>query len=500
MFKINYNPDILSCLANLSTDEVFTPPSVVNEILDQFPKDIWSDKNITFLDPVTKSGVFLREIAKRLIVGLKDEFPNQQDLLDHIFENQLFGIALTELTSLLSRRTVYCSKTANGQHSICETFRTDEGNIKYIKTVHKWQTNGRCQLCGASREEYDRSEELESHAYHFIHSEDLMELFNMKFDVIIGNPPYHLSDSGNNVGSSPIYQLFVEQAKKLNPRYMSMIIPSRWFAGGKGLDTFRGNMLTDKRLSHLVDYPITSEVFPGLKVIGGVCYFLWESNHSGPCNVITRMKGESNELVRRLDQFDIFVRFNKAVPILEKVLAKDYSPMSKNVSTQKPFGLRTFARPTGKGRVTLYANNSVGLVEETSITKKKGQINKWKVFLSMGYGEGGETRPYPRMILGKPIIAAPPSACTETYIIVGSFETEAEAKYLDAFLRTKFVRFLVGLRKNTQHITRDRFKFVPNLPMNKFWSDELLYDHFGLSKMDAEFIDTLVRPMASEYE
>jgi site-specific DNA-methyltransferase (adenine-specific) len=494
MIKINYNPDILSCLANLSTDEVFTPPHVANSILDLLPNNIWNNKSIKFLDPVSKSGIFLREITKRLMIGLESQIPNANQRINHILKEQVYGISPTELTALLTRRSLYCSKTANNDFSICSEFNDESGNILYKKIEHSW-TNGHCHYCGANADVYARSSELENHAYNFIHTHEPERIFNMKFDVIVGNPPYHLSDTGEGVGSSAIYHLFIRQAKKLNPSYLAMIIPSRWFAGGKGLDQFRREMLEDKRISNLVDYPITSDVFPGLKVIGGVCYFLWEKNYNGLCNVTTRMQGQSDSMLRNLDQYDTFVRFNKAISILDKVSLKKYSSLSEKVSTQKPFGLRTYEQPTGKGGITLYANKNVGKIPKANITNGLHMLDKWKILISMGYGEGGETREYPRMILGRPIIAAPNSACTETYIVVNYFDSEKEAKNLDSYLRTKFLRFLVGLRKNTQHITRDRFKFVPDLSMKINWNDEKLFKHFNLSSEEIDFINTIIRPM-----
>ena len=422
MKSTNYNPDVLTCLANLSSDEVFTSPQMANQILDLLPKKIWSDKNARFLDPFCKSGVFLREIARRLDAGLEQEIPDKQKRINHIFKNQLFGIAITELTSLLSRRSVYCSKTANGKYSVCETFDNPQGNIRFERIEHIWG-NGKCVFCGANETEYDRGSELETHAYEFIHTDKPEEIFNMKFDVIIGNPPYQLSDGGDSTGSSPIYHIFIEQAKKLNPRFLSMIIPARWFAGGKGLDNFRDTMLKDHRISRLVDYPIASDIFPGVKVNGGICYFLWERDYSGSCRVTTRMNGMDDTMDRSLDQFDTFVRFNKAISILEKVKTKGYSSMSEQVSRQKPFGLRTFEQPSGKGNITLYANKKVGRIEKSAITKGTEMLGLWKALISMGYGEGGEARDYPRMIMGKPIIAPPMSACTETYIVVGAYET-----------------------------------------------------------------------------
>jgi site-specific DNA-methyltransferase (adenine-specific) len=317
----------------------------------------------------------------------------------------------------------------------------------------------------------------------------------MKFDVIIGNPPYQLSDRGDSTGSSPIYHRFVEQAKKLKPRYLTMIIPSRWFAGGKGLDDFRDVMLHDERVSKLVDYPIASDVFPGVRVIGGVCFFLWERDFKGPCQVTTHMNDKTDSMTRPLDEFDIFVRFNQAIPILKKVLAKNYPSMSEQVSRQKPFGLRTFVKPKEQGSVTLYANKAVGKINKSEITTGIEMLNKWKVLISMGYGEGGEAREYPRTIMGRPIVAAPPSACTETYLVVGAYDSKSEAANLAFYLSTRFLRFLVGLRKNTQHITRDRFAFVPLLSMVKRWTDEELYAHFGLTADEISFIESMIRPM-----
>jgi site-specific DNA-methyltransferase (adenine-specific) len=495
----NYNPDVLTCIANLSSDEVFTPPQLVNRILDQLPAGLWSDKGAKFLDPGCKSGVFLREIAKRLDKGLEKQISDRQKRIDHIFKNQLYGLAITELTALLSRRSVYCSKTADGKYSVCEAFDNPQGNIRFKRMEHTWE-NGRCSFCRASEQEYDRGKELESHAYEFIHTKSLKEVLNMKFDVIIGNPPYQLSDAGESTGASPIYNQFVEQARKLNPRFLSMIIPSRWFAGGKGLDNFRDAMLHDHRISHLVDYPIASDVFPGVKVIGGVCYFLWERDYQGPCSITTYMNSVADTMQRPLDQFDTLVRFNKAIPILEKVLAKKYRSLSEQVSRQKPFGLRTFVRPQKQGAITLYANKSVGRIARSEITTGVEMLDSWKVLISMGYGEGGEAREYPRMILGKPIVAPPPSACTETYLVVGAYKTKAEAQHLAMYLRSRFLRFLVGLRKNTQHITKDRFAFVPTLPMTKAWTDEALYSHFGLTKAEIAFIETIVRPMEANGE
>lgn len=501
----SHNPDVLSCLANLSNDEVFTPPQLVNQILDMLPKDLWSDEKTTFLDPVCKSGVFLREIAKRLDDGLKKQFPDRQKRLNHIFKNQVFGLAITELTSLLSRRSVYCSKTANGKYSVCDSFDSPTGNIRFKRMKHQW-SNGKCMYCGASEEVYSRGDELESHAYQFIHTNKPEEIFNMKFDVIVGNPPYQLSDGGDQEGEKtrggaiPLYHKFVAQAKKLNPQYLVMIIPSRWFAGGRGLDDFRSEMLNDKRLSVLVDYPIAADVFPGIKLNGGACYFLWEKDHIGKCKVVSCIDDKTDEMTRNLNEFETFVRFNKAIPILNKILKIFFEPLSKMVSSQKPFGLRTFERPTGKGKIKLYANKETGLIEEKDLTRGKELLNKWKILLSRGYGEGGEARPYPRMVIGRPIIAEPNSACTETYLVIGQFNNKNEAENLAFFLQTKFVRFMIALKKNTQDIISDRFDFVPIQDFTEKWTDEKLNKKYGLTKEEIAFIESMIRPMEASDE
>jgi hypothetical protein len=312
------NPDVLSCIANLSNDEVFTPPALANRMLDTLEAawaagnrggNLWENKDVTFLDPCTKSGIFLREITKRLTTGLAKEIPDLQERVDHILTRQIFGIGITKLTSLLARRSIYCSKHATGKHSIATSFTKDDGNVWFQRTEHKWRNN-KCVYCGANRQDYDRGASLETHAYAFIHTNDaqkqLRKLFggNMQFDVIIGNPPYQLGQSGGDaVGgfAMPIYQQFVRAAKSLDPRFVIMVTPSRWFAGGRGLDEFRAEMLADKRMRTLVDFPDAREAFPGTQIKGGISYFLWDNDWDGECEVTTVEKGEpTSEPMRRL--------------------------------------------------------------------------------------------------------------------------------------------------------------------------------------------------------
>jgi site-specific DNA-methyltransferase (adenine-specific) len=501
-----YNPDVLSCIANLSSDEVFTPPQLANRILDLLPQELWSDKKATFLDPGCKSGVFLREIARRLDKGLEKQIPDRRKRINHIFKNQLYGLAITELTALLSRRSVYCSKTANGKYSVCDAFDSPEGNIHFERVEHTWK-NGRCVYCGASEENYERGGDLESHAYAFIHTENPEELFNMKFDVIIGNPPYQLSDAGESTGASPIYNRFVEQAKKLNPRFLSMIIPSRWFAGGKGLDSFRDTMLHDHRISRLVDYPKLYDGFPGVKIRGGVCYFLWERDYDGPCSVQTMWDGQplGPPMKRRLDAYDVLVRRNEAVSILEKVRAyrvrsKPEATLDQRVSAMKPFGLRTFFHgadsPKGlKDPVKFYGSQRISWVARSDIQQNPEWIDEWKVLMTRVQGTSAAVE---TMFLGRPIISGPGEACSETYLVTGRFDSKLLAERYAAYLRTRFVRFLVSLRKSTQDAAKHVYAFVPDVPLNCEWTDEKLYKRYGLTNDEIAFIESIVRPMPAD--
>jgi site-specific DNA-methyltransferase (adenine-specific) len=504
------NPDVLTCIANLSNDEVFTPPEFANGMLDALAEawaadhngaDLWADRTAQFLDPCTKSGVFLREVTSRLTKGLAEEIPGLPARVDHILTRQVFGIGITHLTSLLARRSVYCSKHANGKHSIAKSFDRDDGNIWFERMEHTWEGD-KCGYCGASKKTLDRGEGLETHAYAFIHTDDIRtrmaELFGgeMQFDVIIGNPPYQLDDGGYGTSAAPIYQLFVEKALALDPRYAVFVTPSRWMAGGKGLDKYRERMLSDKRMRRIVDYPKLYEGFPGVKIRGGISYFLWDREYNGPCEVQTIWDGQPTgpAVARHLDAYDILVRRNEAVPILEKVRAKGEPTLDRRVSSQKPFGLRTFfhGKPDPKGLknpVKLFGSQRISYVKRSEIPTNVEWIGKWKVLMTRVQGTSAaiETK-----FLSKPIIAEPGTACTESYLVAGLFDTEAEATNYATYLRTRFVRFLVSLRKSTQDAPKHVYAFIPDLPLNQEWTDAKLYKRYGLTKEEIAFIESQV--------
>jgi Eco57I restriction-modification methylase len=542
----NHNPDVLTSIANLSNDEVFTPPDVANQVLDTLAAawadanngaNIWANKSLTFLDPFTKSGVFLREIASRLTEGLRDEFPDLHERVDHILTKQVFGIGITQLTSLIARRSVYCSKWANGKHSIANSLTTEDGNIWFKPFEHTWVAatefvetadeggnpvkrgvNGRCKFCGASQKSLDRGDGLETHAYAFIHAGDVKVLINemfggdMQFDVIIGNPPYQLDDGGFGTSAAPIYHRFVDQAKKLNPRLLTMIIPARWFAGGKGLDDFRESMLTDNRLRSIDDYLNASDVFPGVGLKGGVCYFLWDRDNPGPCHVTTHFKGDPPSTATRplLEEgMDVFIRFNEGLSILRKVVAVESGqshslslPEDKRfdrlVSSLRPFGLRTFFRGSDSkspGDVLVYQNGGTGYIPRKSVSTGAHLIDKWKVYTGRAAPGTGNRDTYPHRIISTPFLGEPGTISSETYLCIGPFDSKGHAESVLSYLSCRLTRLLILLHKPSQDTTRKVYSFVPTQEWKRRWTDEDLYAKYGISENEIAFIEKLVRPM-----
>ncbi len=494
-----YNPDVLSCIANLSNDEVFTPPNVANAMLDMLPQELFRNPNTTFLDPACKSGVFLREIAKRLLKGLESVYPDLQERIDHIFKHQLFGIAITELTAHLSRRSVYCSKTANSNYSVTQ-FDTHAGNIRFQSIRHKWE-DGKCVFCGVNKKEgtYDR-EVMEVHAYEMVHTFHPERIFDMRFDVIIGNPPYQL-----NVGVEkenygiPIYQKFVEQAKKLNPRYLTMIIPARWYTGGRGLDDFRATMLSDRHIRKIVDYPNPYDCFHGVDIAGGICYFLWDRDHEGNCDFTSIIGEEVRNTERTLNEYPLFIRDVIGLNVIKKVNALKVNrgkKLSEVVSSQTPFGIITSYKPLENG-CPCWFKQRVGLkaVKRTDIKDLFNCLNKWKLLIPKApiAGQTDFTKPVGLYYEGNTIVSKPGECCSQTWLVANSFKTKEETDFFRSYLLTKTVRFLVLQTVVSQDVSREKFCFVPDLgTYDRIYSDEYLIKEWGISSEEWKYIDSRI--------
>ncbi len=513
------NPDVLTCIANLSNDEVFTPPQLANQMLDTLAvawatnhkgANIWADKSVKFLDPFTKSGVFLREITSRLTKGLEGEIPNLEKRVDHILTKQVYGIGITQLTSLLARRSLYCSKRANGKHSIAKTFQGEEGNIWFKRTEHTWKGD-KCRYCGVNRRDYDRGQDRETHAYALIHTDNVKALLSkmfggkMHFDVVIGNPPYQLADDGHGASASTIYNKFVEQAIALEPRFAMMVIPSRWFSGGKGVDSFREFMLTKGKLHTIVDFPNSAEVFPSVDIKGGVNYFLWDKSHIGECN-FTLVRGEEvlGPNARNLSEFDVLIRDIRGVQILRKVLSYDGLPFSELVSARWAFGTEltsNFSRWHSEKRkqsIRLYmqGGDRDRWIDPKYVTRNQDIVSKWKVLLpKAGPGNSGG-HVLPDMVLGRPLVSEPQSACTLTYLVAGPLPSRAACESLVSYVQTRFVRFLVSLRKTSQDAPRGVYTWVPQQTWDRIWTDEELFKKYNLERKEVLYIEQMIREMS----
>ncbi len=520
----SHNPDVLTCIANLSNDEVFTPPELANQMLDEVESawaeahggvSIWADPNVTFLDPFTKSGVFLREIVIRLTRGLEDEIPDLWDRVDHILTKQVYGIGITRLTALLARRSVYCSKDATGEHSIAKSFDRDWGNVWFERTEHTW-AGETCIYCPANRTAYDRGEEYETHAYAFTHTSDvkarMARMFGagVHFDVIIGNPPYQLEDGGFGSSAAPIYQRFVEQAKSLEPTMLSMVIPARWYAGGKGLTEFRSAMLSDNRMRALHDFPDTGEVFPGVNNRGGICFFLWDRGYRGDVRVSTHERGSIISTATRplLEPgLETFIRYNEGLAILKKVVEVEGSARDiqfglsgavsfrELVSARKPFGLATnySGRQVARsGDLRVHRNGVDNYIARADVGVGLELVDATKLLVP--YASPGSDD-YPHLVLSRPIVAGPGEIATETYLVVGPFADEAHARNAAAYMGTQFFRFMLTLLRVSQHVTRSVYSFAPRQDFSRRWSDDDLAEKYNLTSEDRTFMARFVKPV-----
>ena len=498
-------PDILDCLAQLSNDEVPAPPKLARAMLDILPADVWGAVDYRWLDPVCKSGVFLREIAARLLEGLSDQIPNFDKRREHIYRNMLWGTSITEMTAMISRRSLYYSRDASGPASVV-TFADADGNLPFVRADHVFKKKkdgtetGNCLQCRAPVT-VERGTDRENYAYSFIHGVyPTEEMKGMKFDVIVGNPPYQTGDKKNDGDrAAPVYDKFVTQAIDMDPRYVLMVTPSRWFTGGFGLDDYRKRMLADRHLRVIVDNPKLFDCFPGVEIKGGVSYFLWDREHNGDCEFSTRIDATiTTTATRDLREGDgVLVRDNHAASIVHKVKTAHRGAWVEQVcGPQMAFGhMRTnFSGDHAvkrKGDVALVLGTRGGYISPKVIDKNHEWVDRWKVLIpKAGDGHGREES----FVLGEPIALAPGSACTQTYIVAGLFDNADETENYANYLATKFVRFLVLQRKTSQDIYDERFRFVPMLDMSRAWSDAELYDKFKLTDKERAYVEKTIKP------
>ncbi len=504
-----HTPDILECLANLSSDEVFTPPAFANSMLDHLPDRVWKDPSLKWLDPCTKSGVFLREAARRLMRSLEPEIPNFEHRREHIYQNMLFGIAISELTALISRRTLYhCKDATLPSHSIV-TFDTPEGNVRFPEAICEWK-NGRCIHCGVNENKDPLPEGREAHVHPFLHM-DLDEIFeedNMQVDIIMGNPPYQMQDGGGTGKSAcPLYNKFVNKAIETESDLITYVIPARWYAGGRGLDKFRSQMLSDSRISILQDYPRSEDVFPGVDIAGGICSFLRDKDHSGDCLIIPNGDIQVSN-IRRLDAHEVFIRDVSDLSILEKVrvVAKHqgFDSMSRSVRSHNFFGIRPHELPSSiadksctEADIQLVTKDGDKYIPRSAVLKNSDRIDQWKVIASKTNPQGGRPdKQGLRHVISKPRVIPPGSACTETYLVIDLFKQPEPAGRLFDYVKSQFFRFLLSLRTPTHNISRTCFEFIPYLPLDRNWTDEILYQFFSLDSADIDHIESKIKPIS----
>ena len=330
----------------------------------------------------------------------------------------------------------------------------------------------------------------------------------MKFDAVVGNPPYQIMDGGNKASAIPVYNIFVDMAKKVKPQYLSMIIPAKWFNGGRGLDLFREHMLNDSSMQILVDFADSQVCFPGVDIAGGICYFLWNKTHSGKCIVKSYNNGLFDEDIRSLNEYKTFIRTPRAIPIINKIQSM---PSIKYfdicVSAQRPFGLRTYVKPQGFGDLVLRYNGGKGLYQNNSTIINQDWIPKWKVIMSyLTYDHAGRAdKDGKKRIFSTMEILRPNEICTETYLVIYTSENEVEIQHVLSYMKTKFVRFMVSLVTATQHISKASFRFVPLQDFTENsdidWSksvaeiDQQLYKKYDLSDEEITFIESMIKPM-----
>ena len=468
-------------------------PSTAPRFVDRgyVTKNIFGNTDSKILEINSKTGLYplyvtyalYRERCKDFVDNdlIQDEnnfsVEEEQVIWDDILANNIYVICNTIMASRITHRTLL------GFRTLLKKNGTEKINIKSDNLIER-----------ISNDKNGLINDLETIGY-WHNNKKIKE--KMKFKAIVGNPPYQVMDGGTQTGAVPVYNKFVDLARAISPDYISMIMPAKWYNGGRNLDDFRASMLSDKRLSNLFDYLDSSEIFNTVDVAGGVCYFLWDKAYNGDCNVTTHNHNDISTHFRNLNEFDTYIRYYEGVKILKKVLAKDNIFMSSTASSQKPFGLRTYARPCEEGTLTLISSGGTGPFKREEVTAGIDIIDKWKVMTSIRTQEhaGQADKDGKKRILSRTEILPPGYICTESYIIINVQDNETKIRNVYSYIKTKFVRFMMSLVTSSQAINRQSFAYVPLQDFNEEWTDEKLYDKYGLSDTEREYIDKLIKPM-----
>ncbi len=444
----------------------------------QVTYQVFADPNTRILELNSKSGLYPLYMAYSVYRAKLEDHIMWQDtmtqeemrnLWDKVIDENIFVVCKTPMAVSITKRTLV-------------GYRDKPVNAKYFNDLIELIKVTPNQFCS-----------IVSKGFTFWHSNDDN---NMKFNAIVGNPPYQVMDGGAKASAMPVYQHFVNIAKMIKPQYISMIMPAKWFNGGRGLDDFRNDMLSDQRISNLFDYVDGHECFPGVDIAGGVCYFLWDEKHNGRCRVTTQFNSRRVENIRILNSGDVFIRHVEELSILDKI-GKEKKHLSDIIHSQKPFGLRTYVRPMESGDIQLRYTGGQGPYRRDLITQNESLIDKWKVITSYTTAEhAGETdKNGQKRIISTLEVLEPGVICTETYLLVATFDTKEEAENLLSYIKTRFVRSLIAMITTTQHLARANFRFVPLQDFNKPWTDSELYLKYGLTLDEIAFIESMIKPM-----
>lgn len=444
------------------TKNVFNPESRVLEI---------NSKSGLYPLYVTYSIYRSRLAAEQALYDSELSQEQKLGLWDLTVRDNVFVICKTQMAKSITKRTLV-------------GFRNAKVNTRYFEDLINQITNKSQQFIEKVRN---------GKTYWKVNNDEYM-----KFNAIVGNPPYQVMDGGSKASATPVYNYFVEIAKKFKPRYLSMIMPAKWYNGGRGLDEFRNNMLNDTHIRKLVDYADSNECFNGVDIAGGVCYLLWDCLNSGLCTVINIANGRTTVQERNLSEYKTFIRHSEAVAIINKIYdLNEIKFLETKVSSQKPFGLRTYVKPSEQGDIILRYSGGKGNFNSAKVTAGQNWIDKWKVITSyLTYDHAGRAdKDGMKRIISTLEILAPKEICTETYIVIDTFETEMEAQNLYNYMKTKFVRFLISQLTSTQHLSKANFGLVPLLDFTKSWTDEELYKKYDLSENEIAFIESMIKSM-----